>query len=124
MDEFFDVFENTDMPAATNAVRPAGSWRKTFGGLFALMRDDIMECDMEWIKSVHPKTMTLEEWMRETHYDGGYQGSLKLVGFENDYGPQLREMRIIVMLDTYHEDTSGNCAIWIGHMNLPRVLVF
>jgi hypothetical protein len=80
MDEFFDLFENTDMPAATNAVRPAGSWRKTFGGLFALMRDDIMKRDMEWIKSVHPNTMTLEQWMRETQYDGGYQALLKLVG--------------------------------------------
>jgi NmrA-like family len=80
MDEFFDLFENADVSAATNAARPTGSWRKTFGGLFALMRDDIVKRDTEWAKSIHPKTTTLEQWMRETQYDGGYQALLKLVG--------------------------------------------
>ncbi|KAF9504665.1 hypothetical protein BS47DRAFT_1378330 [Hydnum rufescens UP504] len=97
MDEFFDLFENTDVPAATNAVRPAGSWRKTFGGLFALMRDDIIKRDMR--------------------------------GFENDYAPQLREMRITVMLDIYHEATVPKRSVpvanfWVEHMGLPRVSVF
>ncbi|KAF9503586.1 hypothetical protein BS47DRAFT_1356094 [Hydnum rufescens UP504] len=34
MDEFFDLFENAGVSVATNAARPTGSWRKTFGRLF------------------------------------------------------------------------------------------
>lgn len=79
-EEFFDLFENSTLPAATHAARPAGSWRKTFGGLFALMRDDIMKRDLEWVKSIHPNSTTLEQWMRDTQYDGSYHTLLKLVG--------------------------------------------
>lgn len=25
---------------------------------------------MDWVRSVHPNSMTLERWMRETKYDG------------------------------------------------------
>ncbi|KAF9519440.1 hypothetical protein BS47DRAFT_1375104 [Hydnum rufescens UP504] len=104
-------------------------WRKTFGGLFALMRDDIIKRDMRWIQSVHPNTMTLYEWMHETKYDGTYHMPLKLLGFENDYAPQLREMRITVMLDIYHEATVPKRSVpvanfWVEHMGLPRVSVF
>lgn len=79
-DEFFDLFENADLTAATLAVRPAGSWRKVFGAFFAIFRDDIVKRDIEWVKSIHPNTLSLEQWMRDTHYDGSYQALLKLVG--------------------------------------------
>ena len=37
-----------------------------------LWRDDIVYKDMDWIRSIHPTTLTLEQWMRQT----GYQGAL------------------------------------------------
>jgi len=83
MDEFFDLFINADLEAATNQVRPTGSWRKTIGSVWALLRDDILTRDFDWIRSVHPNTLTLEQWMRETQYDGTYQPLLKLVEDQN-----------------------------------------
>lgn len=80
LDEFFDCMHNPDLTAATHAARPAGSWRKTIGGLWALLRDDVLTRDMDWIRSVHPNSLTLEEWMRETNYDGSFAPLLKLIG--------------------------------------------
>jgi len=82
-DEFFDLFDNADVSAATHAVRPTGSWRKTMGAFFALFRDDIIKRDIDWVKSIHPNTTSLEQWMRETQYDGSYQALLKLVEDSN-----------------------------------------
>jgi len=78
-DEWFDLFENTELSAAVAPARPSGTWRQSFGTWFALMRDEIIQRDMDWIKSVHPNTTSLEQWMRETKYDGSYQPLLKLV---------------------------------------------
>jgi hypothetical protein len=80
MDEFFDLFINADLQAATQNVRPTGSWRKAIGGIWALLRDEVIKRDFDWIRSVHPNSLTLEGWMRETQYDGSYQPLLKLVG--------------------------------------------
>ena len=35
-----------------------------------LFRDDILVRDMEWIRTTHPKTLSLEDWMRQTGYQG------------------------------------------------------
>jgi len=80
MDEFFDLFINADLQAATHNVRPTGSWKKAIGGIWALLRDEVIKRDFDWIRSVHPNSLTLERWMRETQYDGSYQPLLKLVG--------------------------------------------
>lgn len=41
-----------------------------FSGWWWTYRDNIVKRDIDWIKSIHPKLHTLEQWMRETGYDG------------------------------------------------------
>jgi hypothetical protein len=51
--------------------------RENISAFWRIMRDDIFELDLGWIRSVHPETYTLERWMRETRYDGKNQTTLK-----------------------------------------------
>ncbi|KIK68284.1 hypothetical protein GYMLUDRAFT_711004 [Collybiopsis luxurians FD-317 M1] len=44
--------------------------RAKLSGMFWTWRDDLMTRDIEWLKSVHPDGQTLEEWIKETGYDG------------------------------------------------------
>ena len=48
-----------------------------------MYRDDLIERDMKWIKSVNPKGQTLESWMRENNYTGdetlGGEALLKII---------------------------------------------
>ncbi|KAJ7232312.1 hypothetical protein B0H12DRAFT_1328091 [Mycena haematopus] len=81
LDEFLNVFEadKFDAPLASNKKRGDGS--KTLGenltAFIRVLRDDIVDKDMEWIRSVHPGTYTLERWMRENNYTGRTETVLK-----------------------------------------------
>ncbi|KAJ7250162.1 NAD-P-binding protein [Mycena haematopus] len=81
LDEFFNIFEadKLNAPIASNKKRGDGS--KTLGENFAsfvrMLRDDIVDKDMGWIRSVHPGTYTLERWMRENNYTGRAESVLK-----------------------------------------------
>jgi hypothetical protein len=83
IEEYFSVFEaeKLDAPLASDKRRGDGS--KTVGDNFKaflrVLRDDIVDKDMEWIRiqSVHPGTYTVERWMRETGYDGKAGSVLK-----------------------------------------------
>ncbi|KAJ7612562.1 NAD(P)-binding protein [Roridomyces roridus] len=45
--------------------------RENMSGFWRTMRDDVFQTDLEWVRSVHPETMTVERWMRETGYEPG-----------------------------------------------------
>jgi len=76
LDEYFDTFNNPDIPVA-NSLSGGTTFRQNFSGFWSVWRDDIIARDMEWIKSVHPRTVTLEQWIRETGYDGSMSKLLK-----------------------------------------------
>ncbi|KAJ7082824.1 NAD(P)-binding protein [Mycena crocata] len=81
MDEWFDLFDAEKMaaPVANELRRGDGSTtlRENFTRFWSVMRDDIIDKDMEWIRSVHPGTYTLERWMRDSNYDGRAKNVLK-----------------------------------------------
>ncbi|KAJ6561662.1 NAD-P-binding protein [Mycena capillaripes] len=66
---FYDGVEN---PVASDKARGDGSRtiRDNFSAFWRVLRDDVIQKDMDWIKRVHPGTYTLERWMRENNYQG------------------------------------------------------
>ncbi|KAJ7744105.1 NAD-P-binding protein [Mycena metata] len=74
LDEWFANFEpeKLEAPVATEKERGDGSKtiRENSAAFWRLLRDDIIRKDLEWIRSVHPGTYTLERWMRENEYIG------------------------------------------------------
>ncbi|KAJ6459621.1 NAD-P-binding protein [Mycena sanguinolenta] len=81
VDEFLDVFDKEKMeaPIASDKKRGDGSktMRENFGAFYRVLRDGMSDKDMEWVKSVHPGTYTLERWMRENNYTGRAPSELK-----------------------------------------------
>ncbi|KAJ7709060.1 nmrA-family protein [Mycena olivaceomarginata] len=97
IEEYFSVFkaEKLEAPLASDKQRGDGS--KTVGDDFKaflrvlrdnissgcgkrvlrVLRDDIGDNAMDWIRSVYWGTYTLEQWMRETGYDGKAGSVLK-----------------------------------------------
>lgn len=74
MDDYFKLWNGTEVPMAAN-VPNGKTWEENFRGFMALWRDNVVSRDMEWVNSIHPPT-TLEKWMRDRNYDGGFEGSL------------------------------------------------
>ncbi|KAJ7250155.1 NAD(P)-binding protein [Mycena haematopus] len=74
VDEFLNIFEpdKLDAPVASDKKRGDGSKtiRENFAAFMRVLRDDIVDKDMDWIRSVHPGTYTVERWMRENNYTG------------------------------------------------------
>ncbi|KZP15168.1 NAD-P-binding protein [Athelia psychrophila] len=68
----------------TNVDSPVGdgspTFKQIFTGFFKLWRDDIVVRDMEWIRSIHPKLQSVEDWMRENNYDGSVVESFRKAG--------------------------------------------
>ncbi|KAF8188182.1 NAD-P-binding protein [Mycena galopus ATCC 62051] len=81
VDEYLNVFdqEKLDGPIASDKKKGDGSTtlRENFGAFYRVLRDDIVDKDMEWIRSVHPGTYTLERWMRENNYTERSESILK-----------------------------------------------
>lgn len=73
-DEWLKNFTNTDVPLATDNVKGDGSttFKENSTAFFKLWRDDIIVRDLDWIKSIHPKLQSMEDWMRENNYDGSH----------------------------------------------------
>ncbi|KAJ7139176.1 NAD-P-binding protein [Mycena epipterygia] len=71
--------DRIDNPIANEKTLGDGSTtiRQNSSAFWRVMRDDIIDKDMEWIRSIHPETYTLERWMRENKYDGTGQTVLK-----------------------------------------------
>lgn len=73
-DEWWKNFTNVDTPFAKDSVKGDGSttFKENFSAFFKVWRDDIVVRDLDWIKSVHPKLQSVEDWMRENNYDGSH----------------------------------------------------
>jgi hypothetical protein len=72
IDEWFACFKDVDRSLGnpTGITEGVATIRESFSAFWRLWRDDIIKRDMEWIRSVHPGTRSLETWMRETSYEG------------------------------------------------------
>ena len=72
VDEWFGLWKNPDIPAASEARIGDGSttWRKSFSAFWRMYRDDILTRDFEWIRKVNPNADTIEGWMRENNFGG------------------------------------------------------
>jgi len=76
IDEYYDLYSGADLPISK--LSPT-TYRQNFGAFWRVWRDDIIQRDMNWIKQVHPGTMSLEQWMRVNKYDGSRKMGLKNV---------------------------------------------
>ncbi|KAF7980901.1 hypothetical protein HWV62_36089 [Athelia sp. TMB] len=95
-DEWWKNYTNIDNPMATEFVKGDGSttFKENMTAFFKLWRDDIVVRDMEWIKSIHPKLQSVEEYMRETKYDGSVVDSFRKVNHADKRGVGLNVEQI------------------------------
>lgn len=72
LEEWFDCLEGHDRPVANEKELGDGSTtiRESFSGFWCLWREDVIKRDFDWIRRVHPKTLTLADWMKQTSYNG------------------------------------------------------
>ncbi|KAJ7940142.1 NAD-P-binding protein [Mycena leptocephala] len=78
LDEWWSNFDDrVDGPVASEKKPVDGSRtiRDNFSAFWCVLRDDVVQKDMDWIRQVHPGIYTLERWMRETNY-GGRSGAV------------------------------------------------
>lgn len=94
LDEWWGNFVNVDRPLAIEPV-PDGSttMKENFSCFWRQFRDDILTRDMDWIRSIHPKTHTLESWMKATNYTGRISTQGVLKNIEDGKGFQLNQER-------------------------------
>ncbi|KZP13114.1 NAD(P)-binding protein [Athelia psychrophila] len=80
--DWWKSYTNTDTPLAREGVRGDGSatFKQSITAFFKVWRDDIVVRDMEWIRSIHPKLQSVEDWMRENNYDGSIVESFRKAG--------------------------------------------
>ncbi|KAJ7802051.1 NAD(P)-binding protein [Mycena olivaceomarginata] len=80
LDEWWKNFDDgVNDPVASDKTRGDGSRtiRDNFSAFWRVLRDDIVQKDMDWIRRTHPGTYTLERWMRENDYQGRTGAVLK-----------------------------------------------
>lgn len=70
MDEYFALYNKPEAPLATDLEWGTPSWGSSFAAWLAQCRDDIIQRPIEWIRSVHPESYTVERWMTEKGYRG------------------------------------------------------
>ncbi|KAJ7065725.1 NAD(P)-binding protein [Mycena amicta] len=73
LDEYWHNFDDRiNNPLAGDHQRGDGSItaKENFSGFWRVLRDNVWKKDVEWVRSVHPGTYTLERWMRENNYTG------------------------------------------------------
>ncbi|KAF7293885.1 NmrA domain-containing protein [Mycena chlorophos] len=79
--EWLALFDPNVLAHPLGPPTSAGSKPTTLGEnlerFWRVLRDNIVEKDMEWITKVHPGTYSLERWMREEGYTGLEENILK-----------------------------------------------
>ena len=59
-----------------------------------MWRDNLIVRDEAWLTSIHPDPVTVEQWMRETNYDGVMeQSTLKMYENEGSEGRFVRPIQ-------------------------------
>ncbi|KAF7288913.1 NmrA domain-containing protein [Mycena indigotica] len=71
LDEYWANFDDRiNSPLAMASSGPGTTAKANFSGFWRVLRDNVWKKDVEWVKSVHPETYSLERWMRENGYAG------------------------------------------------------
>lgn len=72
IDEWWTNFTGVDRPVANEKSHGDGSTtaRQNFSAFWRMWRDDIIKRDIDWVRSVHPKLQSIEDFMRNTGYNG------------------------------------------------------
>ncbi|TFY74768.1 hypothetical protein EWM64_g9244 [Hericium alpestre] len=87
LDEWFSHIQNPDRPVAHDGINSM-SYRQNFSAWWTTYDHDLITRDMDWIRSVHPGSHSVEDWMRETSYDGSINVDL-LKDIEDNKMPRL-----------------------------------
>ncbi|KAJ7873533.1 NAD-P-binding protein [Mycena olivaceomarginata] len=90
IEEYFSVFEAEKLEAPLASDKQRGDGSKTVGDDFKAF---FAHKDMEWIRSVHPGTYTLEQWMRETSFARGtytLEQRMRETGYDGKAGSVLK----------------------------------
>ena len=85
IDEWMKCLKSVDGPVS-HASAPGLTFRESFGGWWALYRDDITTRDLKWIRGANPSGHDLESWMRETGYTGNRDAPTLLKDAEDSSG--------------------------------------
>lgn len=75
-DAWCDLAVDADVPLAAEGAAGDTTWRENMRWWWKLYRDDLIQRDFGWLRSVHPGLLTLEKWMRTTGYTGEFKGAL------------------------------------------------
>ncbi|KAG2014092.1 hypothetical protein CC2G_010938 [Coprinopsis cinerea AmutBmut pab1-1] len=99
LDQWFACLSGHERPVANEKNLGDGSTtiRESFTGFWSLWRDDVVKRDFDWIRSVHPGTLSLEDWMRRTGYNG-IVGTTTLKNAEDGKGRIIRDMVVSSLL--------------------------
>ncbi|KAJ7139201.1 NAD(P)-binding protein [Mycena epipterygia] len=71
LEEWWTNFDDgVEEPVASYNTRGDGSLtiRDNFSAFWRVLRDDVVQKDIDWIRGVHPGTYTLQRWMRDNNY--------------------------------------------------------
>jgi hypothetical protein len=107
-DVWWSYYTNTDKPIASDRIKTPGDGKDGDGNIsfkvnhsrfWNQWRDSVITRDFEWIRKIHPKTHTLESWMRSINYDGDVfkyrMGYLKNVADGYSFGANLEKMKTL-----------------------------
>jgi hypothetical protein len=73
IDQWMAANPNSDSPISAEHIRAdteVTTFRQNFSGFWRVFRDNVIKRDMQWIKRVHSRTHSLEDWMRDHNYTG------------------------------------------------------
>ncbi|KAF8663575.1 hypothetical protein AX16_000919 [Volvariella volvacea WC 439] len=78
LDEWFNCLAGANRPVANEKEIGDGSTtiRESFSGFWCIWRDGLVKRDMDWVRSVHKNSLTLESWMKQTKYKGNIGSSV------------------------------------------------
>ncbi|KAF8317696.1 nmrA-family protein [Clavulina sp. PMI_390] len=94
-DQYFALWNGKEVPSATDIPVEKGgmSWETSFRGWWALWRDGLCRRDLNWLTSVHPTLITLEQWMIDHKYDGS-AGTVRLLKNGEDHPSSLKRISL------------------------------
>ncbi|KAH9851437.1 nmrA-family protein [Lenzites betulinus] len=95
IDDWFLLFNQEDVRGPL-APGVATSWQDNFSRWWAIYRDDVVTRDFAWIRRVHPRTQTLEDWMRAEGYTGEIGMDL-LKKYQDGQGQRLDRERVAAL---------------------------
>ncbi|KAJ7082823.1 hypothetical protein C8R43DRAFT_1175245 [Mycena crocata] len=101
IDEWWQNFDQRAVDEQTAAnerttAEGALSIRQNFTAVWRVLRDGVIKKDFDWIRSVHPESDTVEQWMRQSDYQGMGKPVLKNALDEKNPWGAKNEVRMLL----------------------------